>query len=630
MSATPMLAGAVAVAVAMAVALGIASSLRAPLARARRAGLAALQLLAGLLFWWALYPPMSAPAFPPMSPPVSAPLAPAGSPGGDGLSVYVGAERDRPRAPWWQPAVALPGAEAPRGIERVPDLATALQRHPETRRLDVVGPGLPPRDLEAVAGRSLRLLAPPPPLAILSLQAPADVPLGQQWNLSGRVSLPEARVELADPAGAVVDSARADAKGRYTLSASARATGALRYELRVLDGAGEVRDRLSVPIRSVDGDRLRMRLVAGAPSPEVKYWRRWASDAGASLDADIALSPGLVMRDGGASAGSGAPLERPSERLSGRPSEPGALPDSIAGADAGAESGADPDSGPDPAALDLLVIDERGWAALDPARRQALLAAVGQGLGLLLRVSAPLEGPVIADWTALGFGLEATAEPASITLDRVLGSREAETFTLAPVALSGGEPLLTADDGRAVGRYLDHGRGRIGLLALTDSYRLVLRGEAGRYGRLWGGVVQTLARARASVPAPPVTSEPGWIGELQRLCDLQPGATVEAPGEPVQPLRVERGCAVYWPAVAGWHRVRDGDDRRDLYVRADDDGQGLRQTRDRLATEALARAATPAALPARLARWPFWLGWLLVTALIWAVERQRLQDRPSR
>jgi hypothetical protein len=49
------------------------------------------------------------------------------------------------------------------------------------------------------------------------------------------------------------------------------------------------------------------------------------------------------------------------------------------------------------------VIDDRSWAGWAAAR--AVLAAVRDGMGLVLRTSGPLDGGGRAAWRSLGFPL---------------------------------------------------------------------------------------------------------------------------------------------------------------------------------------------------------------------------------
>ncbi len=518
---------------------------------------------------------------------------------GDALTVMtVGTTAaQRSAAPAGQPVVALPGALAPAGAESTPDLATALRRHPAVSRLTVIGGGLAARDREAVADRALNFQA-APDRGLVELEAPARVALGRQWSLSGRAAAPTRRVELADPSGSVVDAVDVDAAGRFTLSAAARGAGTVRFELRLLGAERAVVDTVSVPLIVEGGESLAVILRYGAVNPELKYWRRWALDAGLRPRVSAGVTEGVSLHDG--------------------------------------------DAGLTPAALaqtDLVIVDARGWAGLTAAEKTALRAAITQGLGLLLRADGPLDSQTAADWRELGFDVTATAAAGSVTLDRRLGLRERSAFTLAPVAVAAAASSvqLQADDGTPLAWWRAEGQGRVGLWRLVDSYRLMLLGEPERYADLWAGTLDLLARPRAPDPPAPQRPANAWVCERVILCGLGAAASVRPPGggAPVALTVNAETCAGYWPDAAGWHVLQTGAASWPFYVRAAADGGSLRTALAARATAAMMSAdsgppaaagrdtASPAAPRAPMARWPWFLAWLGVSAVLWWQERRR-------
>jgi hypothetical protein len=517
----------------------------------------------------------------------------------DALTVLpAGASTAQRAAPADQPIVALPGATAPARAEFVPDLGTALRRHPEVSQLMVIGAGLTARDREAVGSRVVQF-APAPEHGLVELQAPTQVPLGRQWSLSGRALPPVRRVELRDPSGAVVDAVDVDANGRFSLSASARGPGAVRFELRLQGAEHAPLESVSVPVIVSDGGSLAVILRYGAINPELKYWRRWAADAGFTASVAAGLTEGISLHEGDAQL------------------TPAAL-----------------------SKADLVIIDARGWAGLDAAEKAALQAAITQGLGLLLRADGALAPETAADWRALGFAVSATPSPVSVTLDRRLGLRDRSPFTLAPVAVDAGASTvqLQADDGTPLAWWHAEGAGRVGLWRLIDSYRLMLLGEPERYANLWATTLDLLARPRASPPPAPTLPVNAWVDERAVLCGLGAAASVRPPnGGTAVPLVVNgQACAGFWPAVPGWHVLQTGAASWPFYVRAADDGRSLRTALNVRATAAmaaplgLAAAAdsavngdlTPAPLHRPMARWPWFLGWLALSAVLWWLERR--------
>ncbi|MFC4728029.1 carboxypeptidase regulatory-like domain-containing protein [Coralloluteibacterium thermophilus] len=480
--------------------------------------------------------------------------------------------------------VALP--EAAGGGERVPDLATALRRHPDTRTLDVRGAGLTPRDLDAARGLDVRFEPPPLPRGLVALDLPSRVVVGARWSLRGRVeAVPGGRVELRDPSGALATQAALGEDGAFALDAVARAPGRILFELRVLDATGERVERIDVPLAAEPGRAARVLLLSGAPNPELRQLRRWAADAGIALDSRMQISRDLHF--GAAPA-----------------FEPQAL-----------------------AEADLLVLDERVWTGFDPAQRRALRDAVEQGLGVLLCATGPLDD---AGAAALAeFGLHVAPEPDSeepLPVRLAGAGEDAPLLTSAPLRIEGDATatLLASDGGAPLALWRAQGRGRIAVSRLTDSFRLALEDAPAAHASLWSDLVAALARPAEATPID--TGEDRGVGIRRILCGIGAGAQVRAPsGTDTALVPDAGGCAAWWPAEAGWHRLLGGGEDIDLHVRADSGTGALDAAR--LRTDTLALAAQPAAraAPAQAdiprPRWPFFLLWLALAGALWGLER---------
>ncbi|PPU10729.1 hypothetical protein [Xanthomonas arboricola] len=544
--------------------------------------LAAQPLLAGLLYPVLLPPPRAGSAS-------ELHVATAGTP----------ADQVRPTAAAW---VALPEAPALPGVARVPDLATALRRAPGTTTLVVHGSGLPARDRDGLRV-PVRLALAPLPTGLVAVSTPPPVAPGERIAISARVQgLPGARVELLDPAGQVVDTATADAAGQVQLRGLARAPGQVLFALRLRDGAGAERGRVPVPVLIAAVPSARVLLLAGAPQPELKYLRRWASDAGMQVRSQIAVGPGVQL-------GEGAALDAASLD-----------------------------------ALDLLVIDQRRLVALGNAQRQGVRAAIGRGLGVLVRTDGPLDAAARAALGELGLAVTGGSTGAAVPAPRSLASPGAINAAAAPADAAPLPPLqrrtlqpqqadaviaARADDGSALGWWRPQGRGRIGIGLIEDSFALVLAGHSDLHAALWAQLVSAVARAGGSAPAAVQT---GWSQHRMTLCGVAADAAVIGPTGASQALLIDpasatRACAAYWPTTAGWHRLQTGTEQRWLYVRAPGDAPALHTQQIRDATVAMAAIDTPASVGAPTAqpgaRWPWLLAWLTLAAALWWLERRR-------
>ena len=547
-------------------------------------------------------------------------LFPPAVPSSGGTLVVLTANSDKaPKrdAPAGAHVVALPEAGASARGERVPDLATALRRYPRVASLHVVGAGLGARDLAAAAGWPLRFDAAPPPRGLAELWSPREVRSGSLWTLSGRVAdVAGGRVELRDPGDAVVARASLDGQGRFELQAGARAAGRASFTLVVLDAQAAKLEEVDVPLRVVAGTKPRVLLLAGGVGPELKYLRRWATDAGVRLDSSMEVGPDVRIGDAGA------------------------VPDA-----AGLR------------ALDLVVLDDRAWARLGPAGGAALTQAVREGLGVLLLLTGPLDEAALADLRTLGFAISDAEIPRTITL----GMAQPEGTARAPGATAGdgaalpaagpgplpelsrrplrvtaadAAPLLRDAIGSALSVWRAEGRGRIALSWLTDSYRLVLAGHPDLHGTLWSEAFTTLARTR-ELAGPELRGEPRALQRLQ-LCRLDRDARVVDPSGAETPLAIDPvagadACAAYWPRVAGWHELRSAAGPLAFHARGVADAPGLLAQALRDATAQLAaRPSAARATPVESGRgspWRWFFGWLAASAALWWQERMRPRAR---
>lgn len=557
----------------------------------RMIGLLALQPVCAALLYLTLLPPERA----------------------SGAETLIVATRNAP-----QPAVITPGQrlialpEAPqlRDAERMPDLGTALRRYPGTGQLRVIGDGLNARDRDAARG--LPVAFDPIPLrpGIIRLGLPAEVAPGAAFQVGGQVHrTPGGYAELIDPAGERVDVARLDASGAFVLNGSARVPGTALFRLRVRDARRALVEEADVPLVTAEEPQPRILLVAGAPGPEIKYLRRWASDAGLSLHAQLSVGGGLQLGD--------APLPLNSGTLQ---------------------------------RFDLAVLDERSWAELGPGERSALVDAVRGGLGLLLRATGPLPDDVRRQWRGLGFDLSTGTEVAPVRLGPASGtaaeeggqspSPDANPLTeLSRRDLKAGAPdavpMLRDASGAVLATWRAEGRGRVAVWTLANSFGLVLTGEDDRYGRLWSDAFATLARAQTQAP---VRIDPlPAAGERMSLCGIAAAATVTSPEAKLTRLLVDpatgsAACAAFWPDAPGWHQLRTGAKSIPFFVHPPAALPALRQA-ERAAETMMLRAteaeAAPAGLTHRGPSWPWFLAWLGASAVLWWLERARRRSSAS-
>lgn len=472
--------------------------------------------------------------------------------------------------------IALPEAQSdvPAEAKRVPDLATALRLHPQLTQLLVLGNGLPARDMDAARGYALRFYPAPSASGLVALQAPTRSPAGNAINVQGRVQgLQGGSVELFDPAAALQQRQILKPDGRFALQATTRSSGLMNFTLKVLDAQGRLHEQLPIPVEVHRATPLRLLVLAGSASPELKYLRRWAKDSGIALHTRIDAGAGITLGD--------APVVLDANTLR---------------------------------RFDAVLLDTRSLQALQALQApewRALLQALRDGLGVLVRLDAP-PSPT----------LQTRLQAAGIPTQRAPGTTSSA--------------LLHNAQGKALGQWFAIGRGRIGLLPVADTYTLVLQGQTTQHAQLWSSALANIARSLPAnvVQAPPA---PLWAGERAEVCGITANGTVSAvaitPNAQRIPLLLDpatgsRRCAAFWPQQSGWYRLQQAATQQAFFVLPANVAPAWRLQRRQDATAALAlqpatarhaKISSSANQPGLA--WPWLLSWLLLTTLAWWLER---------
>lgn len=517
--------------------------------------------------------------------------------------------------------VALPEADAPAATPRAPDLATALRQHPGTSTLTLVGDGLAARDRDIALPAHVTLQSAPAPRGWVDLQPPAITAPGGLFTVSAQAQgVANAHAELLDPAGVVVDRAPLDAQGSVQLQGSARDAGRSEFTLRLLDAQQHTVDSVPVPLQTMAQPAPRVLMLAAAPGPEWKYLRRWATDTGLAVQMQANAGGGVMLGD--------APVALTAARL---------------------------------AATDVLVLDERSLTSLGAAQRSLIQQALRDGLGVLVRSGGPLSDSarqVLRGWGLVVSGgaraapLILPADPESALLQARRGptrpasdstayidEASAASHSAAPPALerfdanaADTKALLLDAKGQPVGGWRSVGRGRVAVLPISDSYRLVLAGRDDRYAELWSSVFAEVARALPAAVAARVEATTPWSGERVSICQVTDGAQMVDPQGGKVTLQIDpasgtQRCAGYWPGAAGWHQLQQGESSLAFYV-FDPDGaaslhrQEVRQTTaQRLTQGGAASSGSPVPVPGP--RWPWLLAFIAAAGLLWWLERRR-------
>jgi hypothetical protein len=485
--------------------------------------------------------------------------------------------------------LALPEAPSHKNAEPVPDLATALRRYPGVTDLHIIGAGLGPRDMGAARNASITFSPSSWPSAISELWFSENVTIGTRWEVRGRVSmLEEGKIELLNPGNTVVATSNIGETGDFIFKDTIRSSGFLRYRLRVMNADKKIIELLDVPIHSLQSPALRVLSLSGGPNAETKYLHRWAVDAGVKLDSQISLGGGLQIAS------------------SAKPMNAATFND-----------------------IDLLLLDERVWSTMSAGNKQAVINALRDGMGVLVRITGPLGANARNELRALGFSVNDANAVQGVRLHEASDDKTSVALSKRPLQVSSMDAvsLLQDNANKPLALWRSEGSGRLGLWWLGDSYRLVLNGQASTHGQLWQEAISTLARAR-DVVKPSRDNRHPRMHERTVFCDVAEKSYVKTPSGNIHYLIAENRCAGYWPENAGWHALVSGNLEIPFYVREKDEALGLKASAMFEDTKKLSSKKVPlrntAESPVPGSHWPWFMAWLLVTTLLWALERSRI------
>ena len=485
------------------------------------------------------------------------------------------------------------------GADSLPDAGYIARHFGDASRLHVVGWGLPEAEWQAlrVAPASLHLTEPPEGFAHAAW--PRTIALGDMMRVHGTVLTP-GWTYLCDRSG-VLDSAKTDSDGSFTLATTPRASG---RQLFTLSAAGVPAETIGVVVTAPP--RWRTLILTAAPSFEAAAVRDLLAARGSAVTWRAAVS-----------------RERTRTEFVNQASTPASL------------------RARDLASLDLLLVDGRSFVALSATERAALHGAIrDSGLGVLL---LPDESLATAARSA-GFTLHAdTALTERLVRPFAAGSPPATTPVPAePYLLRdtfGARAVLWGATGDVLAQVIPSGAGTVGITLVAAPTRWLRAGERATFAAYWAALLAAIAATPAEQrwtiggTEPALTHRPVDIGLRTEATHpvavvISPGGTRDTVYLNADALEPGRWIGRYWPRLEGWHEIAGATDAA-WFVTAPSTWAAYRATERRDATARWAATAPPAGTAGAplTTRRPFSVVWYLVlfvlaAGVLWADRRR--------
>lgn len=548
--------------------------------------------------WWMLWPK-----------PSSDPSTVASST----LHVHTDAQANAPQRTGrqvWLPEAQRQGAQE----AQAPDFGTAKRWFAATApdaKVHLHGHGLSERDRSQTATDATTLS-----LHALHgwrrLHAPARVFLGQPWVVSGEW-VNEAKptttltAVLTAPDGRDVTSVPIESGQPWSMEVLPPVAGMHTHHLHIKQGE-QTRSSLPLAVFVQPPEPIRVALVMATPSPEWKFLQRYLSDTQSLHSVSAQFTPTM---HGQQSWGRAA-------------TQP-----------------------------DVVIMAWRQWLRLDDAAQRMWLARVTQeGLGLLFYLQHTPNEASHKQLHDLGL-LAQNPQPSKAKNIQWRHQKVASGHSKQPMAW----PLTWAKNTRpvrvphlasSVGAWRTEGQGRLGILAVADTWRWPMWGDSALHQRFWANVIAEISQPSETQPlrVQPAQGREGtrhWVCGAATVAVAYQGKhsnTRMISGEQKQPsAEAGKHCHSWFPRQSGWHQITVLDESsKEKYsqwhhVHPADWAEGLNANQRWQHTQTWhstianttntkpTRSINTIQIPEHAKQWPWVLLWLLAAFSLWWFER---------
>lgn len=464
-------------------------------------------------------------------------------------AVLTGITSTNSAALYVAPGASIPDAEQHLvGANWLLDIAQLQLREPALSAIEIHGYGLARSQWQHFSKTIQVDFTPPDIHGFTSMRWQRSLNEGEALRVSGRYQQADAdaivQLRLLDPAANIVDEARLKSGQGFNLATTVKARGNLAYRLQAWDSENLLSEQ-TVPFESVSGPHLNIMIKQSAPSFETRALKNYAAANGhrIRLNSDISKDKSI--------------------------SQSANLP-------AGSDTGFSPQI---LAEQDVLIMDGRALAGLNPNQRQWLNDAVAQGLGLLLLAdSTVLESISSFDTNLLqGFHLTPLPGNAETAIPRLLTGEPnvwQAPLKTAAMQLNANDADVLIDDGNGRSLVLKRakGLGNIGVSLISHSHSWLTAGRQSDWGAYWSTLITGLARQRSgSYLIPQQENDFHRVNQRTAVCafttekesKLKINSVTshgQQPGFEIQPATDSFGsprqCVYFWPEVSGWHQLQ--------------------------------------------------------------------------
>ena len=395
----------------------------------------------------------------------------------------------------------------------------------------VVGQGLPSYALELLRRKTFQFIPSSLPSGVTKLVIPEHIYSNSRTQIQGTCNgTGKTKLKLAGPGG-VEDSVTLNLdESSFTLNFTPKQSGKFIYSL-VSEKESASTDRL--PINVLPERHLRILFIQKFPTAEVRFLKNFLSEKNHEVilryqtskdnfDYEYANTPRIQI------------YRLDSKLLS---------------------------------SFDLLIIDQKSYAALSPFEKTDLSKSIRNGLGVIF---------FLDDVKDKALNELLNVKPTVNSKDTAhihLSSSRTYALPVLPIEWQNDASIIavTKNKNHVLSGYLFSGQGKIGVQFIQETYRLGIAGNHDDYSSLWTTLIGNVSRAegsnfklRLTTPFPYYSNEPIDIAVLSSglvpslLCDsthisMKENALVE-----------DYWTGKSWVGKSGWHQFRIRQDSTQL------------------------------------------------------------------
>ncbi len=468
---------------------------------------------------------------------------------------------------------------------KIIDWSDAILKSELSSHLIVNGFGIPEYDHWKLEGKQVDFVPENLSKGIIDVSYDRETEVGREWQIKLQIKGLSGHALKLEAFGGIVDSVSLLSDGVQELSFTPSSEGRYVFHIQLMDGEGVMTKTYPIPIIIRTSKKLNILILNDQPNFETRFLKNHLKAKGHRLFVRTKITTDKYRYES-----IGLEIER-MPRLKEELLEQ----------------------------FDLILMSTEGLINLPRSQKRVLKNTISnQGTGLLLYGAEYAKLPAWSQYKVVG----TEKEEISLTFGEQSETLPINSYFIQPGLL---EEAVLGVNNEVVMATKRVGKGKIGIITLSNTYQLSLSGKTDFYSRLWSEIIQSLLKKEDDP-----WHIPSSFTYAHEPLSFQLVSSVERPEVNYQtmqlPLRqhefiADRWYGRLWPMKSGWHQLQEKT-KKWFYVFEEGDWQEVRQAR-MLAANKLTFSDTSTSpqkiemAPSEISLWWFLLLFLLGLGYLW-------------